>query len=166
MFEGSTHHFRQSGRWKSHAGLSPSATYRHQQVTRWHTDGSVQPDVTPFSVYTAPRSSDPRFRPTSIARWTITSFRRPPGRRSATPISNGQTSRPWRMGQRLSIRWPHAWISSIIRPTSTFSLGRIPTCIFGKMGRSTCTRRPLSPRTARRFWACSPNGVRSIYPTL
>src|SRR4030095_2051895 len=34
-----------------------------QRVIRWHTDGSVQADVTPFSVSTAPRSSDPRFRP-------------------------------------------------------------------------------------------------------
>src|SRR5215469_6729956 len=50
-----------------HAGLSLSAPYRHQRVTRWHTDRSVHPDVTPFSVYTAPRSSDPRFRPSCHA---------------------------------------------------------------------------------------------------
>src|SRR5262249_48124962 len=40
-----------------------SAPYRHQRVPRWHTDRSIRPDVTPFSVSTAPRSSDPRFRP-------------------------------------------------------------------------------------------------------
>src|SRR5262249_58354756 len=36
-----------------HAGLSLSAPYRHQRVPRWHTDRSVHPDVTPFSVFTA-----------------------------------------------------------------------------------------------------------------
>jgi hypothetical protein len=51
-----------------HAGLSPSAPYRHQRVPRWHTDRSIRPDVTPFSFSPAPRSSDPRFRPRSVLR--------------------------------------------------------------------------------------------------
>src|SRR5712691_8523053 len=66
-----------------HAGLSLSAPYRHQRVTRWHTDRSVHPDVTPFSVYTAPRSSDPRFRPYR----TLSQYTRPHGGPTAAPSS-------------------------------------------------------------------------------
>ena len=47
-------------------GLSPSATSPHQRGTRWHTDKSAQRDMTPFFVSAAPRSSDPRFRPSGV----------------------------------------------------------------------------------------------------
>lgn len=117
----------------------------HQRANHWHTDGSLQPDVTPFSAYIAPRSSDPRFRPwgsfvpvgvfsmgrdTTCATHEALGYRRAPARHDAV-LSLGRTRRTYLQGDtyepyRLEDRCPRLCVHAGPRATRDGATGPVP----------------------------------------